>query len=137
MENQTIKLSKALQDLITAYEDLQLEKMELQEQVTTLSEEKSALEQKVINLEDTNSKQTTDVTDMLSKIEDILGGSETPSEEATQPATSSAPTITANIETKPAMQNLVQSVEASEVDSEDKIDEDKLQEFMNNLPPKQ
>ena len=36
MENQTIKLSKALQDLIKAYEVLQNENTKLQEEVSSL-----------------------------------------------------------------------------------------------------
>jgi polyhydroxyalkanoate synthesis regulator phasin len=137
MENQTIKLSKALQDLIKAYEVLQNENTKLQEEVSSLKEDKANLEQRVIELEDFSTKQTTDVSDMLSKIENILGECEDEKEvEVAQNVeiTTPEPILTASLETKPAMQNLVNSIETQEEEIEEKIDEDKLKEFMNNIP---
>ena len=74
---------------------------------------------------------------MLSKIENILGESE--DEKGVEVAqnverTTPEPILTASLETKPAMQNLVNSIETQEEEIEEKIDEDKLQEFMKKIP---
>ena len=88
MDNQeTItKLSEALNTLIAAYEDLQLENMslksdidqlndeksELESKVTDLSDKKSSLENNIDNLNDNNDKQNTNIHSMLGKINSLL-----------------------------------------------------------------
>ncbi|NQY20588.1 MAG: hypothetical protein HRT40_04645 [Campylobacteraceae bacterium] len=129
MDNQeTItKLSEALNTLIAAYEDLQLENMslksdidqlndeksELETKITDLSDKKSSLENNIDNLNVNNEKQNTNIHSMLGKINSLLSDDLEVSNTLVKTEKNHEETIT-SVETEEITKNIFDTTDESE-----------------------
>ncbi|QOG11375.1 hypothetical protein [Arcobacter sp. FWKO B] len=72
MQHSTQVLSEALNKLINAYEDLQLQNKKLNDKINELEEENALMQETIDNLSSTTDKQSQDISSMLGKIESLL-----------------------------------------------------------------